>query len=172
MQEVFQFIKDWIPSIGVIIAGLWIFFKWLYDEKLRQKKEMPSLDGKLTATSIPLGENKKLVTIEALWNNRSPLPIYMDINKCKIDIYKIPETLNLETPDLTLKSDLGLPICSYKFLLHMVEVDYFFEPTSESTIINHFVLADGVYGVRMVLHTGTKGQMWWKEIIIDIQEPK
>ena len=170
MQGVFQFIKEWIPSIGVIIAGLWIFFKWLYEEKLRQKKEMPSLDGKLTAVVIPLGKYKKLITIEALWNNRSPLPIYMDLNKCKIDIYEISDNLKLETPSLTLKSDLGQPICSYKFLLNMVEVDYFFEPNTQSTIINHFVLANGVYGIRMILHSGLKGQMWWKEIILNIND--
>lgn len=170
MQVLLQFIKDWIPSIGVIVAGLWVFFKWLHDENLRRKEDTPSLDGKLTATYISIEENKTLVTIEALWNNRSPLPIYMDINKCKIDIYEIPHNLNLENQCLTLKSDLGDPICSDKFLLHMVEVNYYFEPNSESTIINHFILANGIYGIRMVLHSGKKGQMWWKEIILNIQD--
>lgn len=51
----------------------------------------------------------------------------------------------------------------------MVEVDYFFEPNSESTIISHFILANGVYGIRMVLHSGAKGQVWWKEFILNIQ---
>jgi hypothetical protein len=75
----------------------------------------------------------------------------------------------LETPALTLKTDLGDPICSHHLLLHMVEIDYFFEPNTESTIINHFLLPNGLYGARMVLHSGKKGQIWWKEIIVDIQ---
>lgn len=170
MQTFVQFIKEWVPSIGVIIAGSWILFKWLYEEKIRQRKEVPSLDGKLTTTFVVLDKDKKLVTIEALWNNRSPFSIYMDLNMSRIDIYKIPAHLHLDTPALTLKKDLGEPICSYKFLLHMVEVDYFLEPNSQSSIISHFVLPDALYGARMIFHTGKKGIMWWKEIIINTYE--
>ena len=67
MQTFLQFIKEWIPSIGVIIAGSWILFKWLYEEKIRQRKEVPSLDGKLTTTSVTLDKEKKT------GNHRSPL---------------------------------------------------------------------------------------------------
>jgi hypothetical protein len=169
MQSILQFIKDWIPSIGVIVAGTWILFKWLYEEKLRQKKEMPSLDGKLTITSIPLGENKKLLTVEALWNNRSPLPVYMDFPKCRIEIYTIPPDLKLPNGGLTLKTDLGDPLICYYFLLPVVTYNYFLEPNTESIIINHFVLQPGVYGIRMVLQSYKKEEIWWKEIIVNVQ---
>lgn len=170
MNDLLKFIKDWIPSIGVIVAGGWLFFKWLYEEKLRRQKEMPAIDGKLSAKVISFGKNKKLVTIEGTWNNHSPLPLYLDINQCTIDIFKIDEDINLPNCNLILKSDLGEPVCSYKFLLKMVEVDYFLEPNTESTIVNHFILEKGIYGVRMVLHTSKKGGLWWKETILDIQQ--
>ncbi len=81
MNELLKFLKDWIPSIGVVVAAGWIFFKWLYEEKLRRKKEMAAIDEKLSANFISLGENKKIVTIEAAWNNRSTLHLYLDIHK-------------------------------------------------------------------------------------------
>ena len=121
-------------------------------------------------TSATLDKDKKLVIIEALWNNRSPCSIYMDINMSRTDICKIPAHLHLYTPASTLKTDLGEALCSHKFLLHMVEENYFLEPNALGTIINNFVLPNGLYGARMLLHTGKKGIMWWKEIIIDTQE--
>ena len=108
-------------------------------------------------TSATLDKDKKLVIIEALWNNRSPFSIYMDINMSRTDICKIPAHLHLYTPASTLKTDLGEALCSHKFLLHMVEENYFLEPNALGTIINNFVLSNGLYGARMLLHTGKKG---------------
>lgn len=166
------FIKDWIPSIAAIIAGIWILFQWLFGEWLRRKKEIPALDGRLSATIIPSENGKLLVTVEGLWNNHSPLPVYLSIEKCRIVIYHIDPHLKQGNCALTLTKDLGEPVCNLFFLVGMCEVDYFLEPNTASTIINHFILEPGIYGVRMELHSLVVGVNWWKELIVDAQHHK
>jgi hypothetical protein len=168
MSSVLQFLKEWTPTLAVLIGGLWMLFKWLFDEKLRAKREVPSLDGKLTVTSFPLGKKNKIVSIEALWVNHSPFPIYMDVERCEIKIYLISESHLSLNQGIILKEDLGQPICASIFLKKLIEKDYFFEPKSESLIVNHFVLEPGIYGIRMVLHGLNEGELWWKEKIVDI----
>ena len=170
MNAILSFIKDWVPSLAVIVAGLWLLFQWLFGEWLRRQKEMPALEGKLATKVIPLADGQHLVTVEAVWHNRSPLPLPLDINQCRIDVFRISQPLNKSNCALTLKTDLGEPVCSHVFLKGMCEVDYFFEPNTESTIINYFVLEPGIYGIRMVLHSLAVGGQWWKEAILNTQE--
>jgi hypothetical protein len=167
MKDILISFRDWLPSIAVVVTGIWLLFQWVFGERLRRQKEIPSLDGKLSATVLPFGSNKLLITVEALWNNHSPLPVYLNIEKCRIDVFRIEPQAEEKNCVLILKKDLGRPICSHFFLVGMCEVNYFFEPNTASTIINHFVLEPGVYGIRMELHTDTVGVNWWKEMILD-----
>jgi hypothetical protein len=164
------FIKEWIPSIGVIVAGIWILFQWLFGESLRRKKEGPSLDGKLSATIIHSGDGKLVVTVEALWNNHSPLPIYFKISECLISVYRIGPHIDRENSPLVLVRDLGTPVCTNFFLVGACKKSYSFEPNTASTIINHFILEPGIYGIRMELHTDKAEVNWWKEMILDAQK--
>jgi hypothetical protein len=167
-----NFIKEWLPSIGVIVGASWLFFKWLYEEFLRRQKESPSLDGKLSATIIPCEDGKLLVTVEGLWNNHSQFPNYLNINTSCIDVFRVePDKLH-ENSVVVLKQNLGKAICHHVFLKAMVEKDYCLEPNTASTIINHFVLKPGVYAIRMELHGEHLGAYWWKELLVDVQAPK
>jgi hypothetical protein len=159
--------KDWLPSIAVIVGGAWLLFQWLFGESLRREKESPALDGKLSATTIQVENGWLLVTVEALWNNRSPLPIKLDIHKTHIDVFRIDSDRLKENSALVVASDLGQPIVRNAFLEGMVEVDYSLEPRTASTIVNYFVLKPGIYAVRMQLHGPKMGSSWWKELIVD-----
>lgn len=170
MNGFLTFIKDWVPSIGVIVAGIWMLFQWLFGEWLRRQKEGPSLDGKLSATVIQCGDGKLLATVEALWNNHSPFPIYFKTDGCKIAVYRIGPHIDRENCALVLTRDLGDPICTNFFLVGFIKKKYFFEPNTASTIINHFILEPGVYGIRMELHTDKEEIHWWKEMILDAQK--
>jgi hypothetical protein len=167
MNSFLTLIKDWLPSIAVIVGGAWLLFQWLFGESLRREKESPALDGKLSATTTHLDNGWLLVTVEALWNNRSPLPIELDIHKTHSDVFRVDSHLLNENNALVISSDLGQPIVRHAFLEGMVEVDYYLEPNTASTIVNHFVLKPGIYAIRMQLHGPKRGANWWKEMIVD-----
>jgi hypothetical protein len=161
-------IREWLPSIAVIVWGVWLLFKWLFAEFLRQKKESPSLDGKLLARTIPCGNHRLLVTVEARWNNHSPLSIFLDLDKCRIDIFRIDSSKFKEEGVVELRSDLGELICTHRFLQGKQLKSYRFEPKTASTIMNHFVLQPGIYGIRMELFR-KEGGRWWKELVLDLR---
>jgi len=169
VSNVLTFIKEWVPSLAVIVAGIWVLFQWLFGEWLRRQKEGPALDGKLSATVIPFENDRLLVTVEALWNNHSPFPVFMNIKKCRIDVFRVNDQIIKLNCPLVLKQDLGEPVCSHHFLVGVCEKNYFLEPNTASTIINHFVLEPGVYGIRMELHSIHFGENWWKEMVLDAQ---
>jgi hypothetical protein len=67
--------KDVITSMAVLLGGAWAAWKWGYGETLRKRREMPSPDGSLKATSMRVDETTTAVTLHAVWRNRGPLPI-------------------------------------------------------------------------------------------------
>ena len=173
MNSFLTFIQTWLPSLTIIVGGLWVFFQWVIGERLRRQKEIPSLDGKLSATAVPCEHGKLLVSVEALWNNRSPLPIYLSLEKCRVVIYRIDGRIKKENSVFVLKNDLGEPVCDHHFLVGVCEKDYYLEPNTASTIINHFVLEPGIYGVRIELYSALRSDInWWKEMIFDAQPHK
>lgn len=169
---ILDFVQQWVPPLGIIAGGLWVFFQWFTGEKLRQRKEMPALDGSLSAKMIPLDHGRSLVTIEALWNNRSPLPLRLDFKQCKIDIFDLARDTRKESHPVVLKHDLGAPVCTNFFLVGICKVDYVLEPNTASTMINHFILEPGIYGVRMELYSFKPDENWWKEMIVNTRDHK
>jgi hypothetical protein len=89
MSNLLTLIRDWVPSVVIIVAGIWLLFQWLFGEWLRRRKEIPALDGKLPATIISAQNGKLVITIEGLRNNHSPLPVYLSIEKCRLVVYRI-----------------------------------------------------------------------------------
>jgi hypothetical protein len=149
------------------------------DEKGRQdaikEKFGPSLDGKLSATIIPVGKDTLVVTVEALWNNRSPLQVHLDIGQCQIRVFPLDTSALKEGDPLVLDEEhLNLkPICDPFFLKDYFKQYYFFEPNTANLLSNHFVLRPGLYGIRMDLFRG-KGEEghWYKDLVVDVQPPK
>jgi hypothetical protein len=89
LQEVAKFIKDWIPPIGILIAGFWALYRWLRSEKLRETKERTSLEGSLGCSYVQLSEETCLAMFTATWKNVSPLPVSVDTQKTILDVYRI-----------------------------------------------------------------------------------
>jgi hypothetical protein len=172
MYSFLNAIKEWLPSIAVVVGGIWLLFRWLFRELLRQKKEGPSLDGKLLATMIPCEDGRRLVTVKALWNNHSPLSIYLDLEKCYIDVFRI-DSSKVKDGVLELEeADLGKPVYTTWFLRGEGLTSYFLEPKTKSTIMNHFVLQPGIYGIRMELFRQEGPGKWWKELVLDLRAQK
>jgi hypothetical protein len=172
-------IKDWLPSIAVIVWGIWLLFQWRFGEKLRQRKEGPSLDGQLSATMIRYEDGSLLVTVKALWNNHSPLSVYLDLDECKIHIFRIDSSKVTENGVVEFEG-LGDRVCTHQFLRVKYKKYYRLEPGTESPLVNHFVLEPGIYGIRMQVLGSTrpfeengkiekKGEKWFRELVLDLR---
>jgi hypothetical protein len=177
-MQVLIFIREWLPSIAIIIGGFWVLFKWVREERLRvseeqlhRLKEMPALEGSLSANTVRLADAKTIVTIEALWRNRSPLPVPIETQSSRVEAFKIEE--DIARGILILENDLGEPIYRYCFLKDLHE--YVLEPNTDSRIHTHFLLEPGVYAFRMELYrypemyTKNETYSWTKELILDIR---
>jgi hypothetical protein len=167
-DQLLNFLKDWVPSIAVLVGGLWILFQWLFGEALRRKKEIPALDGKLSARVYDYDATRLVVSLDATWSNRSPFPLRLDFKNCWIDVFRVSPAFSHRNCPIVTNRDLGPAVCSHYFLVGQVEVDYVLEPNTESLLVNHFVLEPGLYAFRMELRGFERGVRWWKEMMLKV----
>jgi|GEM_PF-1379553 hypothetical protein len=170
MKAVLTFIRQWLPSVAIIVYGGWTLFKMLFAEHLRSKKDMPSIDGQLSAETIPLCDGCVLVTLSAIWNNHSPLPVHLDTKTTIVSVYRIPGDIR-EGP-LSLQADLHNPVHTTRPYKELEK--FLLEPNTSSLLQTHFVLPIGsVYGFLWKLNRHPKhGTLpgWTKELILDVRK--
>ena len=107
-SKMLTFLKEWLPSLAVIVGGLWLLFQWLFGERLRRQKEMPALDGNFSARVVPVSPSSVIVSLSCIWRNRGPLPARIDPGLSHIDVFQVPE--DCKNGPLILDSNLGGPI--------------------------------------------------------------
>jgi hypothetical protein len=66
-----------LTSAAIVVGGGWAIWKWGYSEGLRKRRELPDLDGTLTASAVALSAGKACLTLQAAWRNPGPVPIKM-----------------------------------------------------------------------------------------------
>lgn len=170
MEKILFFIRDWIPSIGVIIGGVWLLFKWIHKQTLRRKKDLPALTGEIT-NEIVRKDNKSLLNIIAEWNNTSPQPIYIDVKNTRFDVYIMKA--DMEPGPFEIKKDLGEPIFRYYPLEDMGK--FIFEPLTKSQLRANFILENGnLYFVRLKVYWNPEKHghsifAWTREKLIDLR---
>src|SRR5262249_14847715 len=128
-------VKDLVTIAAVILGGFWAAWKWGYGETLRKRREMPSPDGTLTATSVPIDATKIVVTLNAVWRNRGPLPIELCAKHSAVEAFKFGHSLRLG--NLILQA--GEQIERVSDVRPSWDA-YVFEPNTDSVITQHFVL--------------------------------
>lgn len=155
MPEVAEFIKGWIPSIGVLIAGLWALYSWIRSEKLRETKERTSLEGNLKYSQVQISEETYLAIFTATWKNLSPLPVSVDTKKTFLDIYRIDPDLQLGGIDLKINPEaLGSPIVELTPYAKLRS--FILEPNAQADLQTMAALKKGsVYLVRFKLYRKT-----------------
>ena len=140
-------IKDYATAAALILGGIWALWKWGYGERLRHNREMASLDGTLTTSSVNLDDGKTAVTLHAIWRNRGPLPIQLCPQHTVVKVFQISR---LSVPNrLTLKDGSGVP------LLLSAKPDwnvYIMEPNTDSIMHEHFILdSRSLYGFKWTI---------------------
>lgn len=148
MNEIAVAIRDWLPSVAVLIAGAWILIQWLHTERLRRNKDRAALDGILTTVITSIDEEKSLITVDAQWNNRSPLPFVVDVAKTLIDIFQVTSKIDYGPIDMRAREfPLGQPLYSLKPYERLVSL--VIEPNTENKLQTYFLLRSGsAYLVR------------------------
>jgi len=155
MNKIVIGIRDWLPSLAILIGGVWVLIQWLHSERLRKNKERSALDGILTTVITSISAEKSLVTVEAQWNNKSPLPFVVDIAKTVVDIFQITNSIDFGPIDMRAKEfPLGQPLFSlrpYERLVSLV-----IEPNTENRLQTYFLLkTGGAYLIRWRLFRKT-----------------
>ena len=153
---ILQFLKDWVPTLGIIFGGGFAYWKWSSIEKLRKQREMPSADkGTLSITSLPINDVKVWVQIDVIWRNPGSIPFDVDVDATVISVFEIKSSIDIGAIQLKVEpGDLGEPIYSIKPYGSSKSVKY--EPKSESLVQNHFVLErQKIYLFRWKLYRKT-----------------
>ena len=128
-------IKDFATAAAILAGGGWAFWKWGYGERLRRKREMAATDGSLTATSVDMDESKSVVTLQAIWRNRGPIPLKLCPSHTRVEVFRIEKQENegrlelIEGPNVHLIISAAPPWKSY-----------IMEPGTDSVMHEHFVL--------------------------------
>ncbi len=159
-------VRNYVIAAGIGLGGLWAFWKWSFSEWLRQRKNMPAVDGDLSADSVALNDEKIVLSLSALWRNRGDHPVYIDHEATRIDVYKIDEDIGEGA--FEPKTSLGEPI--FQSRPHHDFEAFVLEPRTESLLKTHYILLTGeVYLFRWKLYRNRKhGDVlyaWTKELV-------
>jgi hypothetical protein len=170
--DISQVIQNYVTSIAIIVGGGWALWKWGFEEALRRKREIPSLDGKMSAITVTMSETKALVTLQAKWRNPGALPVKLDTKETSVEVYEVDpgaELGNLSGPD-----DLEAIYTCYP--LDGLD-DYILEPGTDSTMQRHFVLDKSrIYLIRWIIQQrpdkpSSPAYFWSRDLIWRYSEP-
>ncbi len=167
-----EIVKDWLPTAAALVAGTWILLTWRLERRHQSITEMPAVFGEAIVQINPIDDAKFLLTIYSNWNNSSPLPIYVDTEKTRIDVFSIPDDADLGPFDLK-SINSGPQHRSYPF--HDMD-SFTFEPTRVNQVRGQFFLATGsLYGIRVKIYRdrkrhGGKTYAWTREYVVDARE--
>ncbi len=168
-MTIVEFIKEWVPPIGIMGGGFWIAFRWIYDQRIRRTKEMPALEGNYSTSATKLSESQIAITVGVVWRCASPLPVFIDTQSTRVDVFQLPRDHSIGALDI--KQDLGEPFIRSHPLGDMK--DFVFEPNTDNKVYAHFVLPLGaVYCFRFKVYRdtnrhGKKKFAWTREFIFD-----
>ena len=159
-------VKDWVTAAGIVIGGTWALWKWGFSEFLRRLREIPSLDGRMTAVPVPLSPKEVLVTFEALWRNRGQLPVPLDPARTGFKVYELDRAFAIGP----LVPQLGATPANHTALPFVGLSGFLLEPATESVLQAHFVLRRGVpYLVRSELVAPGGNASWQRDLLWSIE---
>ena len=129
-----EIIENYATAVAIIFTGAWALWRWGFEETRRRRREIPSLDGKLSATTTDLNGTKALITLVATWRNPGVLPVKLDIERTCVNVYELNENLELgrlSVSDVLAPIYESCPLSDYAY--------YILEPSTDSILQEHFI---------------------------------
>lgn len=153
------FFTDWLPGLGLIIAGLWVLIE-RYD---RAKREKPALDVALAVKAHEISSDVLLCTAEITYYNHCPYYVKLSSSLSELKVFSVPS--NLQEKILIKDQDLGDACISCKPLENG---KYSGEPLTESKVYSHFTLPKGkLYLIKWRLRERKNKHGWTRSMYLD-----
>ncbi len=89
--NVAQSIESLVTAVGIVLAGIWAFWRWSLSEYLRKRAAIPSFDGTITAESVLVGDGREVITVSCKWRNCGSVPLYVNTKETRVTAYVLPD---------------------------------------------------------------------------------
>ncbi len=129
-----ELIRNGLEILAALAGAGWAIWKW----KSEILAHDFSITGDLTVESTPLAEDRALMTIRAIWSNRSQSPVRISQDRCLISIYDVSSRTEA---GLLRRHELGEPVMTaHPFAQRDIVT---IGPSAESVFSNQFLLKSG-----------------------------
>ena len=161
-----EVIENYATAAAIIFGAGWALWKWGFEEARRRSREIPSLDGKLSAVTRDLNETKALVTLDAAWRNPGVLPVKLNTTQTCVNVYELDKNVelgHLRANDILEPIYDSCPLSDYE--------EYILEPGTDSTLQEHFIFDKAkVYLIRWeiyqsVANPSSPAYSWLRDLV-------
>lgn len=159
-------LAPWITAIAAATGAAFAIWKWGFEERIRQSREMATLDGDVSIEIIDTESTIVGAFIESVWDNKGTLPVFLDRDKCRIRIYELstaaaPEVIDPSDKEVHPRHRKVADFCPIR-----TSGMFMLEPGTSSRIQSSVLLPKGpIYEVRSYIQTirvGTRpSTLWW-----------
>jgi hypothetical protein len=158
-------LSSWITAIAAAVGASFAIWKWGFEERLRRRHEIPSIDGDISVDVIEADDHTVCVYIENLWDNKGAVPIFLNPDRCVIRIYEIALQEKPRAIDPSDDASSGPEKEILSFCPIRRSGRFMLEPGTQSRIQSAVLLQKGpIYEVRSHIEMdGRLGRQvfWW-----------
>lgn len=134
-------VKDWLTSVAIVLGGGWALWRFGHAEWLRQRAELPSLEGNSSTPEIcAFGAERVAVSLRWTWRNAGTRPVHIDDKRSVVEICLLAGDVGSFADPRQQKKMLAQvgvhhPLEGYGF--------YMLEPSTSSTMLTVPILPVG-----------------------------
>lgn len=170
--------KDAITAIATVLAVVLAAWKWFFQEWLRRRQEIPSIDGDIEFEIVESPGDNVGLFLNTAWNNKGTVPIYLNTRKTVFEIYEIDTSLApvaIDQAERAAKNRIphvidtvGANVNAARMVLQFHPIKdarwFMLEPKTKSRMQASMILRrDCIYEVRCLIVAGKADQNWFRK---------